>query len=161
MKYFKEKDLEEIIYNADRNELQKRGLPISGKLIRQRNILNYGRADLLEVGRGFALDSLIFTIYELKQEKIGISAFLQAIKYAKGIQQMLDQKERNFIYEINIVLIGSELDTSGSFCYLPDLIDRAGGYTGGIGFIKYYTYSYQIDGIIFIEHNGYQLKGGD
>lgn len=130
---FLEKDLEEIICNADYAQLYERGLDINGKLFRQLKIVTYGIADLVTAERiDIHYDNqyelftenkslLRITVYELKKDKIGISAFLQAIGYCKGIKRYLENK-RNFTdFIIEIKLIGRLLDSSGEFCFLPDL----------------------------------------
>lgn len=153
---FLEKHLEDIIWESDKEELYERGFPIRGKLIRQLNIKGYGIADLV----GWFIDrapdgrTLHVTIYELKKDKIGISAFLQSISYARGIQRYLESKLNNLKFKIHIVLVGSSVDTKGSFCYLPDLICSYNSY-GALSTIEYYTYDYKIDGIHFYEHSGY------
>ena len=48
---FLEKDLEQIIFESGRDSLRERGLSISGKLLRQLRIGNYGIADLVEFVR--------------------------------------------------------------------------------------------------------------
>ena len=48
---FLEKDLEDIIFEAPREELAKRGLHIEGKMYRQLRIGNYGIADLVTIQR--------------------------------------------------------------------------------------------------------------
>ena len=115
---FLEKDLEEIIFEADRNDLIERGLNIRGKLFRQLKIGNYGIADLVEVSRfrkdgwheGSQIEPRLFiTVYELKKDKIGISAFLQALGYLKGIRQYLRVRKPNIEFILHIVLIGREM----------------------------------------------------
>lgn len=170
---FLEKDLEEIIYesfNKDSGkELKARGLPIYGKIKRQLKIGNYGIADLVTFEKDYdyiqeplyQVDDVnnktagvfhtyvepkpIITIYELKKDKIGISAFLQAIRYAKGIKRYLNKYDTYF--EIRIVLIGKEIDISGSFPYLVDIFEN----------IEFYTYKYEVDGLKFYNINGCYL----
>jgi len=170
---FLEKDLEEIIYetyNDNPKELQKRGLYLNGKIKRQLRIGNYGIADLVTFERDIDYEynpdrfidkdgvktmifecyinpKLVITVYELKKDKIGISAYLQALKYVKGIQSYLDKREFNNNVEYNIVLIGNELDTSGSFCFIPNFSSN----------VKFYTYSYGVNGIKFRNKEGYVL----
>lgn len=153
---FLEKDLENIIWESDKEELSERGLPIYGKLIRQLNIKGYGVADLVEwdIEKYPYGKILNITIYELKKDKIGISALLQSISYARGIQRYLNKRLKNLQFTINIVLVGSSVDTKGSFCYLPDLMCNEYSY-GMLNSIQYYTYDYKIDGIRFKESYGY------
>jgi len=163
---FLEKDLEEIIYTTDRKFLKARGLNIKGKLLRQLRIGNYGIADLVSVNRpeyivpngedGWHAGYVDVTIYELKQEKITKDTFLQAIKYAKGLDSWFEKKHRlsdEFSLNINFVLIGSSICLNDSFVYLTDfLIDR-----NGCNSLDLLTYEYKADGIYFRSHSGYKL----
>ena len=97
---FLEKDLEQIIYEADKELLAEKGLRVNGKLLRQVRIGNYGIADLVSIRRpyqdtffGYQEKGLI-TIYELKKENISVSAFLQAIGYARGIMRWMEQHSK-------------------------------------------------------------------
>lgn len=167
MRNFIEYDLEEIIYGADRNELIKRGLDISENaiLFRQKKIGNYGISDLISVEKQCTpiecKPYLNINIIELKKDKIGISAFLQAAGYAKGIHSYLIEKRMFYNYKLGITLIGSSIDTSGSFCFLPDMIkslDVFSPHTNGeIDHLTIQTYSYKIDGIYFKTETGYSL----
>ena len=153
---FLEKDLEQIIFESNNEELRKRGLPIIGRKIRQLNIGRYGISDIITYRRRdtytedysfFTGRQHIVTIYELKKNKIGISALLQAVRYSKGIQSFFEK--RNFDnYKINIVLIGREIDLSGDFVYLTDIFKS----------ISFYTYEYRLNGMIFTHKSGYKLK---
>lgn len=155
---FLEKDLEEIIFTSDKNEILKRGLHLPKYLKRQLRIGNYGIADLVGYESVFDEDSwtgkkMNISIYELKQDKISVSAFLQAIRYARGIKSYIDKKYDLKLYNstINIYLIGRSIDFSSDVCYLPDLISSS-NFT-----VKLITYSYDIDGLKFKTHKGYQL----
>ena len=167
---FLEKDLEGIIYDTYRNnkcELRDRGLHIYGDVKRQLRIGNYGILDLLTACRMYEFetevlwneDSGIFeqkeikrpllriSVYELKKDKVGISAFLQCYNYIKGLKDWFKKHKPEMNVSFDAVLIGRELDTSGSFCFLPDLI----------GDLQIYTYSYDIDGLKFNNECGYSL----
>lgn len=173
---FLECDLEEIIYKTYQekpNELIRRGLyDLNGKMKRQLKIGNYGIADLITIERceGFYYDVLrdidvdgekyalcdatinskiIITVYELKKDKIGISAFLQAVRYTKGIQDYFDKRGlfKRIRIEYKIVLIGKEIDLSGSFCYLKDIFNN----------IEFFTYDYDFNGIYFTQ-SSYSLS---
>lgn len=154
---FLEKDLEEIIFTSPVDKLHEKGLPISLYRKRQLRIGNYGIADIVTFERPVFYDRINYdeiiniNVYELKKDKISVSAFLQALNYIKGIQTYL--KNRNFGYDVRytLTLIGSELDTSGAFCFLPDLVSSDSLQ------IKFYTYSYGIDGIEFRDEEGYNL----
>lgn len=141
---FLEKDLEQIIYETPNEKLKDKGLLIDGKKLRQLKLGNYGIPDIITYKRGDWAD-LDVSIYELKKDKIGISAYLQALNYWKGIDEYLDKRGLSCHFQIN--LIGCELDTSGSFCYLPDFDNK----------IRFYTYDYDFDGIKFTRQSGYKL----
>lgn len=153
---FLEKDLEEIIYNATPDELHKRGLftLVNPTVKRQLKIGNYGVADLVYFKRrshieGFLAEpspNLLVDVFELKKDKIGISAFLQAVGYARGIKSYLDH--RGIDSEVRITLIGREIDSSGCFVLIPSVFDN----------VRFYTYDYGIDGIKFKSHNEYWLS---
>lgn len=154
MEFF-EKDLEQIIFNAKNVDLKKRGLNIPKRLKRQLTIGNYGRLDIA----GIELDDYrhcVVTVMELKQKKISVSTFLQAVGYAKGIKRFLnkrkDKRSLSQVYKIRMILIGSEIDNNSTFIYLPGLIS-------GFDFsIEFYTYKYDLDGLKFTSHNNYALS---
>ena len=153
---FLEQDLEEIIYTGDFEELEERGIYIPGILRRQVKIGNYGIADLISIIRpyynsdGYREKGTII-IYELKRKKIDVNAFLQALRYAKGIKRYLEKKGYEYRYNLEIVLIGKEIDTVSPFCFLPDFIEQDDFH------LSMYTYSYDIDGIQFKNESGYRL----
>jgi hypothetical protein len=167
---FLEKDLEEIIFSTPNEQLRKRGLNINGIKRRQVYIGNYGRADIITRETSESLDYYpnlihedkeyfsfssekihLFTIYELKQNKLNINSFLQAINYCKGISDYIDNNKCLSSYNFNICLIGKEIDKSNAFCYLPDFINSS-------SFSLFiYTYSYEFDGVKFKSHSQYSL----
>ena len=167
MKFF-EKDLEEIIYLSDKDKLSDRGLYLNGKLKRQLRIGNYGVADLIEYKRPYyhpyekCFMKGTINILELKKDKIGVSTFFQALNYLKGIQTYLEENSKEFDYNYKITLIGSEFDTSSSFCYLGDMfnndLDEQYIFTTSKISIDIYTYSYGLEGIEFTQVTGYNLK---
>lgn len=146
---FLEKDLEQIIHESDRDSLKAKGLIIKGNAIRQLKIGNYGIADIVTISRTphFMGSSLCVTVYELKKDKISMSSFLQACRYAKGIKQYLNNRGVEY-YDVRIVIIGSEVDLKSDVCYIPDIFDS----------VEYYTYSYGVEGIAFKKENGYCLN---
>lgn len=160
---FLEKDLEEIIFSADSGVLESKGLFLNGKRFRQLRIGNYGIADLVTVQKVMVSpkrSGLRITIYELKKDKIGISAFLQAVGYMRGIKSFLENRKFEFPYYFNISLIGRNVDTDGSLCYLPDFIkgDEFVYYLmGELTSLDFYSYKYTIDGIEFENKYGYDL----
>lgn len=153
---FLEKDLEEIIYNASNDKLEEKGLYLNGKKIKQLP-LKSGRADILVCSKyssyhtGFKNSYIHFDILELKKGKIGISAFLQAIRYADNLKVYLDDNKPNLKYNISITLIGSKIDDSGSFCYLSNLMEYDPLFEPQNNLIglRFYTYKIGIDGIEF------------
>ena len=158
---FLEKDLEEVIFNSDKGELSQRGLYLEcGKLFRQFRIGNYGIADLVHAyfeydcvfndegdPIGYRKSKLYINVIELKKDKIGISAFLQAVNYLKGIKRYFEKKNYSMDVDYKITLIGKSIDTSGSFCYLPDVMDC----------LELYVYRYDFDGVYFDEQRKYKL----
>lgn len=149
---FLEKDLEEIIFNATDKELWSRNLFVYGKKYRQLSIGTYGVADLVFVSR--TPYELIINIVELKKDKIGISAFLQALGYAKGIKRYLDFRNFSFDYIIKITLIGRSLDKNSTFSFLPDMLNH---FNNDVDeqFLENYTYEYGLSGIMFYKHENY------
>lgn len=159
---FLEKDLEQIIFEADKEKLNQKGLTIKGKIKRQLRIGNYGIADLVSFERSIDYDDNPFiriTIYELKKDKVGVGAFLQSISYAKGIKNYILKYKPKMCFTFDIVLVGREVDTSGSFCFIPDFIDgKDYSYDqGSISSFNLYSYTYGIDGLQFNNENGYTL----
>ena len=170
---FLEKDLEGIIYEAykkDASSLRGKGLNISGTIKRQLRIGNYGVADLVTFEKTKHIEyapertvydyeeetvlyeelnwhKAIITVYELKKDKIGISAYLQAMKYVSGIKHYFNEKGTGFQLEFKIVLIGKDIDTSGSFCFIPDFDKN----------VEFYTYKYGLYGLEFNNEFGYQI----
>lgn len=155
---FLEKNLEDIIFESNNLDLRIRGLCISGKKKRQLRIGNYGIADLVTISKGYVVDGRVYepisiTIFELKQNEINYNSLKQIIGYARGVQIYLDKKKGwtlDIDYKLDLVLIGSKVNTDDSFCYIPSLFQN----------IKLYTYTYKIDGIEFNDIEGYNLIDG-
>jgi len=164
---FLEKDLEDVIFNSDRDTLCDRGLRVDGVLKRQVRIGNYGIADLVTYEKpsyfGFGKGHWkgMITVYELKNKNINIHTLLQAVNYLKGIQSFLELRGIKKHYNYRIILIGRSIDVSSSFIYLTDLVSTI--YTTSFvddptSFIlSYYTYSYDINGILFNKQYNYNL----
>ena len=160
---FLEYDLEEIIQMSDRKKLKERGLYVQGKMYRQLRIGNYGVADLVTFTRPkYIFDGIIepgcITIYELKKDSISVSAFIQAIGYARGIQRYL--MEKSFLLSdnmsIKIVLIGRTIDINSTFVFLPEIINNSNcEYSFQLEMLKY---SYNVEGLLFSEISGYKLN---
>ena len=165
---FLEKDLEQIIFETENTKLYGAGLEIQGRKYRQLRIGNYGIADLVTIERNYNeqhyitqnkfTPKLIVTVYELKKDKIGISAFLQALGYLKGIERYLEN-ERGFNFQVsyNIGLIGRKMDDKSTFCYLQDFIQYDGEFFG----LKNYIYNLDIDGLRFERQSSFsQVEEG-
>jgi hypothetical protein len=157
---FLECDLEKIIMKASNEDLQERGLFIDGQKRNQVRIGNYGIADIitysvepiLDVNRIEGRSTLIgydklFTVYELKQDKISLSTFAQALNYMRGLHTFLINKGRDIEdYYFKIVMVGRTMDKSSSFCFIPDLFSKS--ILGAVS-VEIYLYDYDIDGISF------------
>lgn len=164
---FLEKDLEEIIYNADRCKLAEKGLVDYGKFYRQLRIGNYGIADIVSVSRPYYNEHFkkhfkgLITIYELKKDKISVSSFFQALSYLKGIKTYLEYKNKSNLFNFEICLIGNELDLSSSVCYLSDIFDvdvtDVEIYLESVTKVQLLKYDFDIDGLIFNECYDYNL----
>jgi hypothetical protein len=167
---FLEKDLEQIICKTDASKLQEKGLPLYGKLLKQVRIGNYGIADLVTIEKPYYNSFLkchskgMITVYELKKDKISVSAFFQAVRYVKGIQRFLELRNTKFskgYFNFRIRLVGSEIDLDSSLVFLSDMFaDYMVDYcidSEDRTFIDFYTYDINIDGLNFKEHSGYEL----
>src|SRR5690606_38569854 len=125
---FLEKDLEEIIYLSDRDELSNRGLKDYGRFFRQFRIGNYGVADIISVSRPYYNKLMnenakgLITVYELKKDKISVSAFFQAVGYLKGIRTYLEKRGKEHLFNYCICLIGKNIDLNSTITFLPSLL---------------------------------------
>ena len=130
---------------------------------RQLRIGNYGIADIVTFDKDYNYSHynesyypfLNITIFELKKDKVGIGAFLQAIKYCKGIKTYFEIKKPNIKIKLHIVLASKEVDKSGDFIYLTDLINSED--FGYINSIQLYSFKFDINGIKFNLEKGYNL----
>jgi hypothetical protein len=124
---FLEKDLEDLIFNSERDELEKRGFPLIGKLKRQVKIGNYGICDLIEIRRPEYSKSAeihkkgLIIIHELKKDSISVSAFLQAVRYTIGVKSYLDQRGSLYHFNLGISIIGTSYSSSSEIFYFPEL----------------------------------------
>ena len=167
---FLEKNLEDIIFEADADSLYKRGLYIYGELYRQFNLGKYGIADLVLYEKKEYKDNsnlshradYLVTVFELKKKLIDINAFMQAIRYVSGLIFYNNEHYKNKTFQYKIVLIGSEMDIKPEFLYLPELIisdfDDEGFGINKIIDINYLKYSYDIDGIKFEPQEFFLLR---
>lgn len=169
---FLEKDLEDIIWEADPRELRERGLYIKSnpliKKFRQLRIGNYGVADLVyvskkpfEIFEGSSVNiegcraksiniehpKLIITICELKKGPIDVDTFKQGIRYAAGIRSYLENVREFFDFELRVKLIGRKIALNDDLVFAADVFNN----------VSLYHYNYDINGIRFINYVGYVL----
>ena len=167
---FLEKDLEDIIFDTDNDKLQDRGLNIIGFKKRQLRIGKYGVADLVTFSSSINRDDyekskgekitpyLHITVYELKKDKVGVNAFMQAVGYIKGIQRYLEKRDFKFKVCYSIALIGRTIEFSTGFSYLPDVCNYDRVEFDYSEFLTIYTYSYNaLNGVEFNDKSGYKL----
>ncbi len=171
---FLEKDLEEIIFNANQMDLNERGLDFNSSTNikkRQLRIGEYGVADIVTYQKPyFETDYNIndhcnkptISVIELKKDVININTFLQAVRYLKGIMRYLEKVKKRDIdnYHFKIILIGSSITTSSDFIYLTEIINSSSdANTEGCTFdLMCYVYNYDFDGISFNYESYYKLK---
>jgi len=155
---FLEKNLEDIIWETSNEKLRERGFLIGGKKLRQLRIGNYGVADIVTYERKKNVYGEIYleiTVFELKKEKAGISAFLQAIRYCKGIKTYLEDNKYYTNFKLRIVICGKEIDVNSDYIFLTDTI-HSNSY-GKINSIENFSFNYSFNGIIFNKEYGYNL----
>jgi len=154
---FLEKNLEDIVFETPNNLLEKRGLYVFGKKIRQLRVGNYGVSDMVSFSRGYYIDSsirshpfLFIQIFEFKKDNINKDTFFQIIKYAHGIKRYLTRKRKFCNFKIQINLVGASFE-NGSFPYLFDLFNVGENTECGscVHEVNGYTYKYDFDGISF------------
>lgn len=157
MEFF-EKDLEQVVCETDPQILENKGLRISGKRFRKLKIGKYGVADLVTVERFNEKEKsfLLVKVFEFKKDTIGISAFLQAIGYAKGIQEYLSFRDFGCEVVYQVVLVGRTIDVKSTFCYLTDLLPFD-SFLSDDRFLTCYTYKLSIDGLTFEEQSDFSL----
>ena len=159
---FLEKELEDIIWESNNEKLQQKGLEISGKKFRQLKLARYGIADLITIERDECFDGycttpyLNITVYELKKDTAGVSAFFQAVRYCKAIQSYLEQRKPKLKFKLNIVLIGKEIDKSGDLIFLTDLIKS--NCMSYLKSLRFYSCFYDLDGLFFKQEEGYKMS---
>lgn len=141
---FLEKDLEDIIFETDNCDLQDRGLIVHSNKKRQVRIGNYGIADIVSWARDYNV--LYIDVMELKKDYVNNNTFMQAIRYAKGIERYFQKRRPNIKVLISITLVGRYVDLTQDVCFLPDIIK-----TTTEGIISIYTYNYTALGIEFTE----------
>lgn len=163
---FLEKDLEQIIHEASVEELGELGLFLGTKTKRQVRIGKYGIADIVgmhvdlyDASDPKASREVTFTVCELKQNNVSISAFLQALRYAKGINRYIktNKKRLEYKHKIRIVLIGKSLPVDCDLIYLTDFLSWGGLWDSKFS-LEIFTYDYSINGIKFKRHENYKLR---
>ena len=154
----------EILKNQDKYPDKFDFLEHSDLVIRQLNLNNYGIPDIVTFSYD-VLEGFVVNIYELKKDKIGIGAFLQAVGYVKGIKSYFKKRGYGDTMLFKICLIGKSVDTSGNFSFIPDLInfsnpDEQPFYDMGMILdINFITYKMTINGLEFKYKNNYALVG--
>lgn len=159
-----EKDLEEIISTTPTSKLNEKGLFLNGVCYRQTQLGNYGKSDLIYISKEYEpydfngkikyRPFLKVQICELKKDKAGISAFFQAIRYAKGVKRYFTLRGfDNFIIEI--VLIAPKIDTTSDYIFLTDLVSS--DEFGFICKVSNYSVNYGFDGVIFRREYDYSV----
>lgn len=151
-----EKELEDLIFNGEKQHIYDRGLFSIGNysvFSRQLRIGGYGIADI--VGFNYDIEShsenlriLNIGIFEIKKEKITIEAFKQAIRYAKGLEVFI-QSNFNFSCNFEFNLIGTSIEISDEFIYMADFIENLNIYTISIDLYE---------GVKFKCHRNYHLR---
>lgn len=151
---FLEKDLEDIIWESDRDMLMDRGLYLHHRKKRQLRIGNYGIADIVAFA-GIPEDQytrgiLDVQIVELKKGVVDAKTVGQALRYAVGIKKYVTGFRRKFdlCLRTNIICIGDKIDDDDLF-YLSEFNHH---FDVDINF-EFYTYRYGWDGIEFNEHS--------
>ena len=142
---FSEKILEDIIWdNAQSLEglklLNQRGLSINGKMFRQVDLGDYGRADLISIRYIPQNDYLDIVVYELKKGCITVNALMQAARYVTALRSHgFNSDDWNTEISISICLIGDSIDKNGDFAFLYNELKD----------VEIYTYDFKLSGIYF------------
>lgn len=176
---FLESDLEEIICKTQNEKLQDKGLFIEGEKLQQLRIGNYGVSDIVSYKRScdyvdfkqkdipyrlgevyelFDNHRLDIQLFELKKDKISLSALMQAVRYCKGINSYMSKHRNKIKYNLSINLVGKEIDLSNDLVYLSDLFSFYDEPLNKVNGVNLYTYDYGFDGIEFKDHGGYKLN---
>lgn len=144
---FLEKDLESIIYNAYQSEETREalidiGLEIQGNMLRQLDLVGYGKADLVMMYfEDPENEYLTVNVIELK-DVIDSSALSQACRYITGLKRYFEENKEfekiNIAY--TITLIGKSISGRDDFVYLYNQCSEL---------CDIYEYRYGFDGIYF------------
>ena len=126
--------------------LEERGLKIRGKMFRQVSLGAYGRADLMTYEEDE--ENINVTIYELKLNKIDVSALMQACRYSTAIKRHLKRSNKNKNFHIKICLIGEKMEKTGDFPFLYN----------ELGNVEIYEYFLTFEGLFFMHVTHNQCK---
>jgi hypothetical protein len=128
-----EQEIENVVWSAiqaNKHEiLNERGLPIFNEFsyITQMELSTYGRADIVglkvwPIKPGEQNRTISVHIFELKKDAIGVNTFLQALRYAKGVTEMITYAFNTiFIFNVHIMLVGKTIEES-AFTMASDLL---------------------------------------
>lgn len=142
---FNEKVLEDIIWDNSQSQegrelLEERGLLISGKIFRQVELGNYGRADIITFE--YLPPCVNIVVYELKKGCINVNALMQAARYVTALKRHgFKSYEWNLDINYSIRLIGDSIDKNGDFAFLYNILDN----------VVIYTYEFSLSGLNFKE----------
>ena len=92
---------------------------------------------------------MVIQVWELKQKAIDNEAFWQGVKYMKGIQQYLLGRQTEMRFNVELHLVGKDVNTNGSFCYLPEVLS---------GIVYFHTYELNFYGVYFNNCETYSLS---
>jgi hypothetical protein len=146
---FVEKDIEDLIMDSCPEKVRARGLDRfeHDAVFRQVNLGAYGIADIIGINFFTPEDGRTkvssFTIYELKKDAIGFSAFGQVARYAKGLKEYCRKEFAQDYVECYMVLIGSELELNSNFVYAANEAYP----------LACYTYKLSLEGLLFEKHD--------
>lgn len=143
---FSEKNIEDLIAKSINDgkiqELSKRGLYGLYKyerFFRQVDLGSYGRLDLAAINYNRneqdsgCLKRLNVAVIEIKKGEINTGTLMQATRYCKGIDHLLQKNKMCANFEI--FLIGTSICKS-DFCYVPDIFQNVRIYTVDIDLEK-------------------------
>lgn len=148
-----EKELEDLIYS----KMQKnQKCPMTSETIlysdQQFKLGAYGVADIVyaqDISVPHGPMNILFTIIEVKKEKIKPESVGQLSRYIRGLTLILEELDVNYEFSVNGILVAPEIDMSGDVCFLTDLFDD----------ISVFTVSYDLDnGVDYQEQSGWYRK---
>lgn len=158
-----EKDIEDLVFDSlklnKKDLLIKRGFWSLNKyeiFDRQLDLGSYGRLDMIGIGYNRhhqeigSKKTLKIGVFELKKAEINLSTYMQAARYCKGLQRLVEDQFPDYFLEFEVILIGTSIDTKAEgFIYLPDLISN----------LSIYTVKLDLEnGITFKSESGYKLS---